>query len=286
MLSRFGRYASGYAATRVVLSPSASDHGVPLTDVTIPPPLDVLAKDERLGEPYSVHDPRRVNPKARTWLVVLGLPGLVLLPFAVHFVMQGFGWATVLSVLLCSAYLGAAGRILVRDVLPGYGRVLYLYENGLILVNGRNVETFAWDAVRELRVSGVRVGAAEAVSWRCALVREDGTQAVIGPEYPGVQEVVETVSSQVTERLLPKYISRIEAGGTVRFGPFAISRDGLSKDGEEVAWAKVANVEISNGMVYVNRLDRTGGMTATAGEVPNAVAFGELARYAREGRSQ
>jgi hypothetical protein len=286
MLSRPGRHASLYASIRVILSAPAPDHGVPLTEVTIPPPIDVLAKDQRLGEPYSVHDPRRVNPKARTWLVVLGLPGLVLLPFAVHFVLEGFGWATVLSVLLCAAYLGAAGRILVRDVLPGYGRVLYLYENGLILVSGRNVETFAWDSVKEMRVSGVRMGSAEEVSWRCALVREDDTTAVVGPEYPGVQEVVEAVSSRVTERLLPKYISRVEAGGTVRFGPFAISRDGVAKGGDEVAWAKVANVQISNGMVYVNRLDRTGGMTATAGEVPNAVAFGELARYVREGRSK
>jgi hypothetical protein len=283
MLSRFGRYASGYAAIRVVLSAPASDHGVPLTDVKIPPPIDVLANDERLGEPYSVHDPRTVNPRSRTWLVVLGLPGLVLLPFAVRFALQGFGWATVLSVLLCAAYLGAAGHVLVRDVLPGYGRMLYLYENGLILVDGRNVETFPWDAVKEVRVAGVRMGSADAVSWRCTLVREDGAEAAIGPEFPGVQGVVEAASSQVTGRLLPKYISRVETGGTVRFGPFAISRDGLAKDGEEVAWPDVAGVEISNGMVYANRLDRMAGMTATAGEVPNAVAFGELARHVRQG---
>jgi hypothetical protein len=83
----------------------------------------------------------------------------------------------------------------------------------------------------------------------------------------------------VTERLLPKYISRIETGGSVRFGPFTISREGITKDGEEVPWSQVTSVEISNGMVYVNRLDRTAGMTATAGEVPNAVAFSELARH-------
>jgi uncharacterized membrane protein YqaE (UPF0057 family) len=224
--------------------------------------------------------------RSRTWLVVLGLPGLVLLPFTVLFLLQGFGWATVLSVLLTAAYLGAAGRILVRDVMPGYGRVLYLYENGLILVAGRGLNAFPWEAVKEVRVSGARTGSGDAVSWRCAVVREDGTEAVIGPEFPGVQDVVEVVSSAVTERLLPKYISRIEAGGTVRFGPFVISGDGVAKDGEEVPWQHVAAVEISNGMVYVNRLDRTAGMTATAGEVPNAVAFSELARYVREGRSK
>lgn len=262
-----------------------SDHGVPLNELS-PPPIDDLAATERLGESRGVLDPRTVNGHSRTWLVVLGLPGLVLLPFAVRFSIQGFGWATVMSVLLTVGYLGAAGRILVRDVLPGYGKILYLYENGLILTTPRGHNAFAWDAVAELSVSGVRMGSAEAVSWRCVLVRDDGTEAVIGPEFPGVQDVVEAVSAAVTERLLPKYISRIETGGTVRFGPFTISRDGISKDGDEAPWPDVAEVEISNGMVHVNRRDRTGGMTATAGEVPNAVAFSELARYVREGHKK
>jgi hypothetical protein len=250
--------------------------------VTPPPPIDRLAKDERLGELRSVHDPRTVNGRSRTWLVILGLPGLVLLPFAVRFVLHGFGWAAVLSVLLTAGYLGAAGRILVRDVLPGYGRVLYLYENGLILVSGRGMDAFAWDAVEELRVSGVRIGAADTVSWRCGLLRADGTEAVLGPEFPGVHDVVEAVSEAVTDRLLPKYLSRVEAGGKVRFGPFAISRDGIEKDGDELPWPEVAEVEITNGMVLVNRRDRLAGMTATAGEVPNAVAFSELARRVRQ----
>jgi hypothetical protein len=132
----------------------------------------------------------------------------------------------------------------------------------------------------------VRMGSTDEVSWRCALVRDDGTEAAMGPEFPGIQEVVEVVSGAVTGRLLPKYVSRIDAGGKVRFGPFTISRDGVAKDGEEVPWRHVAAVEISNGMVHVNRLDRLAGMTSTAGEVPNAVAFSELARHVREAHEE
>jgi hypothetical protein len=287
MLSRFGRHACGYAAIRVDLSvPEVPDQGVPLRDVNIPSPIESLAKNERLGEPRSVHDPRTVNHRSRTWLVVLGLPGLVLLPFAVRFVTQGFGWASVLSVLLTAGYLGAAGRILVNDVLPGFGQVLYLFENGLVLSTPKGANAFPWDAVREVRVSGVRTGLTDEVSWRCALVRDDGTEAAMGPEFPGIQEVVEVVSAAVTERLLPKYISRVEAGGKARFGPFTISREGVAKDGDEVPWPRVSAVEISNGMVHVNRLDRMAGMTSTAGEVPNAVAFSELARHVREAHKE
>ena len=43
----------------------------------------------------------------------------------------------MLSLVLTVGYLGAAGRILVRDVLPGYGRILYRFENGLVLFASR-----------------------------------------------------------------------------------------------------------------------------------------------------
>jgi hypothetical protein len=254
-----------------------------LSDVSIPPRIKTLANDERLGELRSVHDPRTVNRRARIWLVVLGLPGLVLLPFAVRFLFQGLGWASVLSVLLTAGYLGAAGWILVHGVLPGYGQVLYLFEDGLILTTRRDATAVHWDSVDELRLSGVRVGMEANVSWRFVVVRRDGVEVAAGGEFPGVHNVVEAISEAVTARVLPKYLARIEAGATVRVGPFTVTREGIAKDGEEMLWRHVSEVEIRNGMVHVNRMDKAFGLTATAGAVPNAVAFAELARHVREG---
>jgi hypothetical protein len=121
------------------------------------------------------------------------------------------------------------------------------------------------------------------VTWRFAVVRADGAEVEAGRGFPDVQDVVEAVSAAVTERVLPKYIARIDAGGTVRVGPFTVTREGITKDGEEVLWRHVAEVEIRNGMVHVNRVDRAFGLTATVGVVPNVVAFAELARHVREG---
>lgn len=258
------------------------DYDVALVSMNLPSGVHGLAGVERLGGLCEVLDPRRTEGRARTWLVVLGLPGLVLLPFTAIFVAEGVAWAAALGLLLVVGYLGAAGRILVRDILPGYGRVLYRFENGLILTTRRTVTAFPWDAVAELRISGVRLAASEAVSWRFSVRREDGEEAVIGREFPGVEGLVEIVSRAVTERVLPKYVSRVEAGGSVRIGPFTVTREGVAKDGERVAWEDVGGVRISNGMVQVDRADRLAGMTATAGEVPNAVAFAELAKYLRE----
>jgi hypothetical protein len=258
------------------------DYDVPLASMNLPSRVSSLASGERLGGLCDVLDPRLTEGRARTWLVVFGLPGIVLLPFTAAFVAEGLAWAALLGLLLVAGYLGAAGRILVRDILPGYGRVLYRFENGLVLTNRRTATAFPWDAIAEVRLSGVRRVPSDAVSWRFGLRREDGEEAEIGSEFPGVRGLVDVVSREVTERVLPKYVSRIEAGGSVRIGPFTVTREGIAKDGEDVAWEDVGGVEISNGMVQVSRAGRPDGMTATAGEVPNAVAFAELARHLRE----
>ncbi|MCO6010860.1 hypothetical protein NE236_38465 [Actinoallomurus purpureus] len=249
------------------------------TEAAIPSRVRRVAEDERLGGFRGAYAPRSVDRRSRAWLVILGLPGLVLLPFTAAFLLDGFGWAAALGLLLTVAYLGAAGHILVRDVLPGRGPVVHLFDNGVVLSSWRTATPFAWDAVTELRVSGVRRAATGTVTWRLILSgRAADAEAVIDGGVPGARELVETVSRAVTERVLPKYLSRVETGGKVRLGPFAVTREGIAKDGEYVPWKDVARVEIQGAMVYVDRADRPSGLTAIAGEVPNAVAFGELTR--------
>lgn len=257
-----------------------------MIEPNVPHRVRRVAAEEGLGEARGVHDPRSIDRQARTWLIVLGLPGLLLLPFTVVFLSHGLGWASGLSLVLTLIYLGGAGRILFQDVLPEYGRVAYVFENGLVVSSWRVVAAFPWDAIAELRVSGVRRAAADAVMWRLALRRQDGVETSVGGGSGMARNLVETVSRAVTERVLPKYVSRVEAGGTVRLGPFTINRTGIAKDGDNVPWEQISGVQIRDGMVYVDRADRLAGMTATAGEVPNAVAFGELARHIRDSRAR
>ena len=66
--------------------------------------------------------------------------------------------------LVTAVYLGVAGYILLTYVLPGYGRAVHLYDGGLVLVAPRSTRAFPWDAITELRVSGVRLGASDTVS--------------------------------------------------------------------------------------------------------------------------
>ncbi len=278
---RYRGDSCGYAGG-VVRSKSPSHQGESLAEPNVPHRVRRVAAEERLGAVRDVHDPRSIDRRARIWLIVLSLPGLVLLPFTVVFLAHGIGWASGLSLMLTLVYLGGAARILFRDVLPEQGRVAYVFENGLVVASWRAVTAYPWDAIAELRVSGVRRAAADAVTWRLTLKRQDGAETSVGGGSTAARDLVETVSQEVTERVLPKYVSRVEAGGVVRLGPFTVSRAGIAKDGENVPWERISGVHIRDGMVYVDRSDRLAGMAATAGEVPNAIAFGELARYVRD----
>lgn len=244
------------------------------------PEVDRLARAQHLGSPRGGHDPGTEPPRARAWLVILAIPGLVVLPFTIVFVARGFGWLSVLGLLLTCGYLGAAGRVLVLHVLPYRGRGVHLYEHGLIVTGGDGPTAFAWDKVKELRASGVRKASRADVAWQFTLVRDDGREAALS--VPDAGELVETISAAVTRRMLPKYVARVEGGGSVRIGPFTIGRDGVAKDTERVPWPSVAQVVIDNGMVSVVRSDQRAGLTATAGEVPNAVAFSGLVDHVRE----
>ena len=68
-------------------------------------------------------------------------------------------------------------------------------------------------------------------------------------------------------------------GGTVEVGPFIVSAKGVEKDAELVPWPAVREVGMSNGVVYVRRVDQVITIAATAARMPNAAAFIALCRH-------
>jgi hypothetical protein len=254
-----------------------ADHAAP---GAVPAHVRALAARERLGELERSYEPGQEHRRARVWLVVFAIPGLILLPFTIHFILGGIGYASFLSLVLTVVYLGAAGHVLVRQVLPGAGRAAYLYQGGLVHQTGRRTAVaFPWDAVAEVRVSGVRHGSDDTITWRFTIRGDDGRETVLGNELTDVGALLEHVSSKVTERLLPKYLARIEQGGAVDIGPFTVGGAGVAKGGWNVQWDRMHAVGMDNGMVYVSRTDGIPAMTVPAAQMPNAVAFTALVEH-------
>lgn len=241
------------------------------------PPRKVLEQARRthLGEPLRAFDAR---PRASVWVVLLTFAAGVLVLGGLAYRASGRMVPGAIAIALASAYLFGALVILWRAVVRG--KVVHLFENGFTAAAGRTPEVYTWDELISVSMTGLRNTRRGSTRWRFTAVAGDGREVVLGGELPGLGEFGEVVTQEVTVRVVPWYLRAISAGGTVSFGPFVVSQEGIAKDGDGVPWQQVQDVAIDNGMVLVWRGGRI-TLAATVGSVPNAVALAALCQELR-----
>lgn len=249
--------------------------------VSVPQRALDLAVTRRLGEPVRAFDARIGFRRAIAWLVLLGLAGVLLVLSAAYYLVEGPLWLGISGALLAAGYLGGMAWILRGGALRGWGRAVYLFEHGLVCVSRRGWAARHWDELRTVTMAGVQPAPHRHTAWRFTVTDAGGRRLVLGDELPEVRLLGEAVVTEVARRMVPRYLAVIEAGGTVELGPFTVSRGGLAKDGEIVPWPAVREVGLSNGMVYVRRIDDIHVMATTVGRMPNALAFAELCHRVR-----
>ena len=241
------------------------------------PPRRVLEQARRahLGAPVRAFDTR---PRALAWVLLLALAAGVLVLGGLAYRTSGRPVPGTIALALAAAYLAGALVILWKAVLRG--RVVHLFENGFTVAAGHTPEVYTWDELISVSMTGLRNTRRGAIRWRFTAIAGDGREVVFGGELPRLGEFGEVVTHEVTVRVVPWYLRAIGAGGTVSFGPFVVSREGIAKDGEAVPWTLARDVVIDNGMVLVWRADEV-ALAATVGSVPNAVALAALCQELR-----
>ncbi|MFG2006708.1 DUF6585 family protein [Spirillospora sp. NPDC048911] len=257
-------------------------------------PRDVLEEAEarRLGDPVRAFDARAGRRRALAWMALLGLAGVWLVPAAVVYLADGELWLGVPAAVLALAYLGVVAWILWRAVSRGALRSdrlmgVHLFSYGLVVAGARRkgdggggaYVAYRWDDLAAVTTSGVQRVAHGPTRWQFTVTVADGRQIILGDELPGVRELGEAIVAEVTARVVPRALGMVQAGDTVRLGPFAVSSEGIEKEGERVAWPAVREVGIDNGMVFVRTLDDLGQLASVAALTPNAVAFVELCHH-------
>lgn len=240
-----------------------------------------LAVTQRLGEPVRAFDARIGFRRAVAWLALLGSAGILLVFSALFYLVEGPLWLGVSGALMAAGYLSGMVWILRSGALRGWGRAVYLFENGFVRSTRRGWAVRNWDDLRTVTMAGVQSAPHRHTAWRFIVTDANGARFVLGDELPDVRDLGEVVIAEVTERMVPRYLEVIESGGAVELGPFTLDRAGVAKDGEVVAWAAVRDVGISNGMVYVRRVDDIHIMATIAGRMPNALAFTALCHHVR-----
>jgi hypothetical protein len=153
---------------------------------------------------------------------------------------------------------------------------VYLYAGGLVRPPE---EAYGWEDLSSVIVAGVRRRRRGRTRWRVTIETTDGRTARLNHGLTDVERLGEVIVAEVMQRVVPTYVTTIENGGTVELGPFTVSGKGLVKDAELIPWSAVSEVGMSNGVVYVRRVDQVLTTAVMAARMPNAAAFIALCRH-------
>lgn len=265
-------------------------------------PLE-LASD-RLGPPDAVH---HVSPGRFAAKVAVGL-GLLLYGVVANYLWWVPGPARfdhlALAVLFAPPLSGVS---LLWHVLRTRGLHVLVYPTGLLRVRGGEVESFPWAEIEEVRV---RADAAEVATetddagavtacwlavepphfqiWKAGVTirRTDGAEVTLTSALADYAGLAERVMRATFAEQWPAARATYRAGGTVRFGEFAVGGAGLTfRDQPALPWSELKSVSVSQKMVSVTR--NTGWMpwaVRDLQEVPNPhVMFALIAEARRSG---
>jgi len=183
----------------------------------------------------------------------------------------------VVGVIACTAVLG----VIVR-ALHSRGLHVELRQLGLVHRTRAREVAMLWDDVAEMRVSRRNVRRWERHA--CTLLAADRRRLELTDELSGIAEVCSRVEQQIVRRQLPRALADVQARRAVAFGPFAVTRDGLSHRERLLPWKEVGGAAIVDGRLVIGDatrgirlLPKRDGIIAWAreryAEVPNAAVL-------------
>ncbi|WP_433332856.1 DUF6585 family protein [Spirillospora sp. CA-294931] len=249
--------------------------------MSFPEPVLERAAARRLGEPVRAFTARAGGRRYLAWAALLGLAGAVLALAATSYLRDDRPEPGVPVAVLSAGYLGGAVWLAGRTAPRGRRRAVYLFKDGIVLTGPGDPGVHQWDTLASVTVSGVQRAARGTTRWTITVTTSEGERIRLG-DFADAHELGEALSAEVAGRAFPRHLAEIEAGETVRLGPFAVDLDGVEKDGVRAPWAAVSEVGIDNGMVYLRTADDLQVLTSIASRTPNAVAFVELCSRLRE----
>ncbi|WP_067898842.1 DUF6585 family protein [Actinomadura chibensis] len=236
---------------------------------------------DRLGEPVRTFDGRAAARRRWAWLGLLCAASLALVPAAIVYLRDEVWWVGVPALVLSMGYAAAVGWVAGRDRPRVGGRAVTLHTGGLSVVRRRDEARYTWDELVSVTVSGVKPEPDAPTRWTFTLVADDGRVLRLGDDLPEVRTLGAAVAAEVTARIVPRLLAAVQAGETVRMGPFDIDLDGVEKEGDRLPWDAVDDVAVDNGLVTVHARKGPDLMTMAA-QMPDALAFTALCHQVRD----
>ena len=256
--------------------------------VMLPMPVQQVAAAQRLGAFMKAY---------KTTVVRTIIGSLVFLVGAALFCAGGIFppdlTVTTRGVLLVFGlfFLGLA-LSLASSVIRVANQRIYLFEQGLIIDKGKQVQAFPWNQVAAVRQSitrNYRNGRYVGTTYIYTLRRVDGYQVKLNNLTKNIAELGPTLAQGITRELVPRALHSIKVGQTLTFDPFSINQQGIGNGREFLPWSQVQGVEVQQGRVIVKKAGTSrDSWTDKVAKIPNFLVFtvvaDEMLRQASAGR--
>ncbi|HEU5198352.1 MAG TPA: DUF6585 family protein [Ktedonobacterales bacterium] len=219
--------------------------------------------------------------------------GILCLPFAMLFAYVALtdeSSSISIALLLLMALLCAVGAVYYLVFYPlihGSWRI-YACTDGFVFLKGSTALPFRWDQVafvwqRITRnyTNGVYTG----TTFRYMVQRVDNVEVRITQQFRNGMQLGTQIQREATNRLTPAALAAVNAGQTLQFGPFSVSRQGLGTSRGMIPWNEVQQVSANRGIVVIQQRGQRKGKTyGMVYKVPNMYVFFNVANAIAKGR--
>ncbi len=155
--------------------------------------------------------------------------------------------------------IGLAG---LHTAWLNWPKVAIICQNGLEVHRREGIFSCQWEAVASLRsISTTRLilGIPAGPNQRIIVTREDGERLLLDDSYSRAAQLVELIKQKTLPLIYTRVMSEINAGHTVKFGPFQLNADrGLSIRTETYSWEQIAEPAIRFGTLHLNIINPDG----------------------------
>ncbi len=156
-----------------------------------------------------------------------------------------------------------------------------LFTDGFTRTLGGQTVAVRWDDVTEVWQNVIETyrGSAHTNTTYIYTVRlADGRKFVFNNQVDKIAGLGAAMQKACAERMFPRARAACDAGESVAFGPFAVSRIGLSAGGKTLPWEQVERVELRRGVLHVmQKGQRRDWAFAMASKIPNLPVLMALA---------
>ena len=148
------------------------------------------------------------------------------------------------------------------------------YERGFAYRDRKGIQVWSWENVVSMKsaitrhyINGIYTGTTHIYT----LYNRQNQRLVLSDSIGKVEELAKSIDQSIFPLLYGPAADQYNAGGTIAFGPVAISKAGIAIGKKTYPWTDVKEVSIHQGILKVSRKEGGwfSGASAAASAIPN-----------------